>query len=435
MVSYRHAPLVFPSLPFALCPLPFRRINRNHHHSGSCSPLGTARATAPPRQLPGLRALRRQVPRRARLPRCTPPAGARSTAPTTPSKPFATGPCSTPSAAPTRSSSSSRRPRKATGSQYGELRTKLTELAKNGAYYKEFITQSDWFHTGEGMRAFFLHGPLRPQQRPVPRPHAPFRRHVHERGPRSAQLRPGQQGDQEHLDRQPRAPCCARPPSTTGSATPSPAPSICSTIAAGRGKLLDLRLTTTRCSPTATEYLDSVGDNPLNLASTILGLNAYMLTGDAKYRELGRSITSTPGNSAPPRPAATSRPTSVSTASPAASTTASGGKAPTAGTSPSSTARSSRSRTATTSPPAPGPDSAMRLTADRRPELCRRPAPPDGQPLRAEEVENGRTLLPQMYGDPRGYKHDGPPAGISGARTCTPTASPNLLVVHGPQGP
>src|SRR5205814_8112043 len=31
--------------------------------------------------------------------------------------------------------------------QYGELRTKLTKLASNGAYYKEFITQSDWFHT------------------------------------------------------------------------------------------------------------------------------------------------------------------------------------------------------------------------------------------------------------------------------------------------
>ena len=42
--------------------------------------------------------------------------------------------------------------------QYGELRTTLTELARNGAYYKEFITQSDWFHTGEGMRGFFLMG-------------------------------------------------------------------------------------------------------------------------------------------------------------------------------------------------------------------------------------------------------------------------------------
>jgi hypothetical protein len=32
------------------------------------------------------------------------------------------------------------------------------------------------------------------------------------------------------------------------------------------------------------EYLDSVGDNSLNLASTILGLNAYALTGEEKYR-------------------------------------------------------------------------------------------------------------------------------------------------------
>src|SRR5687767_9723704 len=42
--------------------------------------------------------------------------------------------------------------------QYGELRTKLTDLSSNGAYHKEFITQSDWFHTGEGMRAFFFLG-------------------------------------------------------------------------------------------------------------------------------------------------------------------------------------------------------------------------------------------------------------------------------------
>ena len=42
--------------------------------------------------------------------------------------------------------------------QYGELRTELTTLASNGAYHREFITQSDWFHTGEGMRAFLLMG-------------------------------------------------------------------------------------------------------------------------------------------------------------------------------------------------------------------------------------------------------------------------------------
>ena len=42
--------------------------------------------------------------------------------------------------------------------QYKELRTVKTELAANGAYHKEFITMSDWFHTGEGMRGFFMWG-------------------------------------------------------------------------------------------------------------------------------------------------------------------------------------------------------------------------------------------------------------------------------------
>jgi hypothetical protein len=42
--------------------------------------------------------------------------------------------------------------------QYNELRTEKAELAKNGAYSQEFITMSDWFHTGEGMRAFMFQG-------------------------------------------------------------------------------------------------------------------------------------------------------------------------------------------------------------------------------------------------------------------------------------
>ena len=40
--------------------------------------------------------------------------------------------------------------------QYKELRTTLTKIAENGAYYKDFVTQSDWFHTGEGMRGLML---------------------------------------------------------------------------------------------------------------------------------------------------------------------------------------------------------------------------------------------------------------------------------------
>ena len=42
--------------------------------------------------------------------------------------------------------------------QYTEMRTVKTKIAENGAYHKEFVTQSDWFHTGEGMRGFMFLG-------------------------------------------------------------------------------------------------------------------------------------------------------------------------------------------------------------------------------------------------------------------------------------
>ena len=37
--------------------------------------------------------------------------------------------------------------------QYGEMRTTRTDVAKEGAYYREFITMSDLAHTMEGMQA------------------------------------------------------------------------------------------------------------------------------------------------------------------------------------------------------------------------------------------------------------------------------------------
>jgi hypothetical protein len=53
---------------------------------------------------------------------------------------------------------------------------------------------------------------------------------------------------------------------------------------AGRSKLLDLDTYYPKMLAHCTEYLDSVGDNFLNLAATILATNAHMLTGEPKYR-------------------------------------------------------------------------------------------------------------------------------------------------------
>ena len=64
--------------------------------------------------------------------------------------------------------------------QYKELRTVKTELAANGAYHKEFITMSDWFHTGEGMRGFFLLGIVRADESQPGAANEAICRHVHE---------------------------------------------------------------------------------------------------------------------------------------------------------------------------------------------------------------------------------------------------------------
>jgi hypothetical protein len=53
----------------------------------------------------------------------------------------------------------------------------------------------------------------------------------------------------------------------------------------GRGKLVSLNSVYDKMLAHCADYLDSVGDHPLNLASTGLAVNAYVLTGEKKYRD------------------------------------------------------------------------------------------------------------------------------------------------------
>ncbi len=168
--------------------------------------------------------------------------------------------------------------------QYSELRTKLTKLAENGAYHREFITQSDWFHTGEGMRAFLLQGLADPNDDLYKR-----------RTLRFAAMYMGEDPDAPNYDpvnqviksmwTGSKGPMMRK--ATTYDWVGDPVPGIYHLLhnPAGRGKMLDMNSHYDKMLAHCTEYLDSVGDNWLNLASTILGLNAYSLTGDEKYRK------------------------------------------------------------------------------------------------------------------------------------------------------
>ncbi len=168
--------------------------------------------------------------------------------------------------------------------QYGELRTKLTELAKNGAYYREFITQSDWFHTGEGMRGFLLYGLSDPDD-PV------FR----ERMSRFAEMYIGHDPEAPNYDPDRKViksiwtgslgPMLRKATVYDWAGDPVPGRFHILHSPYGRGRMLDLEAWYPRMLAHCDEYLDSVGDHPLNMGATLLGLNAFMLSGQSKYRD------------------------------------------------------------------------------------------------------------------------------------------------------
>ncbi len=168
--------------------------------------------------------------------------------------------------------------------QYGEMRTRLTRLAENGAYYKEFITQSDWFHTGEGMRAFMLLGLCEPTNA----------RYI-ERMKRFAGLYMNEDPEAPNYDPErkliksiwngSKGPMLHKATVYDWVGDPVPGKFHLLHNAAGRGKMLDLETWYPKMLAHCAEYLDSVGDNPLNLAATTLALNAYALTGETKYRD------------------------------------------------------------------------------------------------------------------------------------------------------
>lgn len=168
--------------------------------------------------------------------------------------------------------------------QYKELRTVKTKIAENGAYHKEFVTQSDWFHTGEGMRGFMFLGLSEPDS-PV----------LRLRMKRFAGLYMNEDPDAPNYDpvnkviksiwTGSKGPMMHK--ATTYDWVGDAVPGVFHLLHGkqGRGGMVDLMSVYDKMLAHCAEYLDSVGDHPLNLASTGLATNAYMLTGEKKYKD------------------------------------------------------------------------------------------------------------------------------------------------------
>jgi hypothetical protein len=177
---------------------------------------------------------------------------------------------------------------------------------------------------------------------------------------------------------------------------------------AGRGKMLDLEAHYEKMLSHCDEYLDSVGDNSLNLASTILGVNAYMLTGDDKYRNwvldyvgAWKQRSESTGGNIPSNVGLDGTPGGEY-----------GGRwwKGTYGwnfTIFDGELGAIAHRNYFTAGSWPGFSNALLLSGDQSfVQVLRRQM---DNIYAHKRVENGKILLPQMYGDPRGYKFDGSP--------------------------
>jgi hypothetical protein len=159
--------------------------------------------------------------------------------------------------------------------QYTEARTTEVPIARGGMYYKDFIVQSDWMHHGEGLQLFNRMGLSLPQD-------AKYL----ERARRFAGLYMAEDSDAPNYDPKHRVIRSMQ----NGSRGPMLRPA---TPIDWVGDPFDVKQFDAEHGESTfeqflahyAEYTDVVGDHFLNLAATTLPTNAFLLTGDRKYRE------------------------------------------------------------------------------------------------------------------------------------------------------
>ncbi len=160
--------------------------------------------------------------------------------------------------------------------QYTEARTTEVALGRDGMYYQDFHACFDWFHHGEAWSPILLQGLSDPGDRMLA---ARMRRwtnwyagenpHVPNYDKRHRVIRSFFNGSRGPLLRQATALDWAGDPIDVE----------------GRFDALHGEQTYDEMLDHFRDYTDVIGDNHVNLGATTLGLAAYALTGEARFRE------------------------------------------------------------------------------------------------------------------------------------------------------
>ena len=160
--------------------------------------------------------------------------------------------------------------------QYTEAKTVEVDLGREGMYYKEFPVMFDWFHNGEGYSAFNLQGLSEPNDAVM-----------RTRAKRYAGFYTGEDPYTPNYDPEhkiirscfngSRGPLLRKATGLDWAGDPIEIE--------GRFRLGHGERSYEEMVAHFKDYNDIVGDNPMNLATTFLALNAYMLDHEQKYKD------------------------------------------------------------------------------------------------------------------------------------------------------
>ena len=168
--------------------------------------------------------------------------------------------------------------------QYRELKTVKTEIARDGAYYKEFMPMSDWHHNGEGMQGFMNQGFSDPEDGRFQARMRRFAGFYMNEDPDAPNYDPVHRIIRSIWNGS-RGPMIRRATTYDWVGDPFSGRFHILHSAGGRTEMLDAEESYSEMLAHCNEYLHSAGDHPLNLLATRLPLNAFALDHQEKYRD------------------------------------------------------------------------------------------------------------------------------------------------------
>lgn len=160
--------------------------------------------------------------------------------------------------------------------QYTEAKTVEVPLARDGMIYKEFPASLDWFHHGESLTVFNLQGLSDPYDERFQQRTRRYAGLYMDEDPQAKNYDPEHKIIRSMFNGS-RGPLLRKATALDWAGDPI---EVVGRFRPGHGERNYQEMLAH-----FQDYTDVVGDHPLNLAATTLGLNAYLLAGEEKYRD------------------------------------------------------------------------------------------------------------------------------------------------------